>query len=526
MTFRQLPFLVFAFLLPAALVAQEVKPAKVDLGIPAELAARKGPDGITYAEAYKRALIYGPGSIHINQRIVDILLETQLKRMKAAGMDVSRAQIAEDAISARINQKIAEFKAQQPEIDFWVAVLALGFTEAQYRSQQRVQMAVDDLFFPIDPEQWPLEILQEAFQAGDANSLWDSWVLPMHEQLKSAAPEERSRPSDDSMYQMILRPAVMHHLLTLSTVEEPFHGLPEGICLRVDGRDIPTDAMYTQIAHLIGPVEKERATTWVDLNWAVQKSLAESDILLSREEVLAMIADEMKEYEGSPISYEQVVLQYLGFPSMQAWREFFRMRMSFRRSLPDPFPDDMMREHYRQRRSFLADGKVEAEVIMFSAQDLLTRTFPRSGDPFGDARKRADAAAAELAADASWSSVLVKYSDYPDTYPGAYAEQPQPRNGRFEMLGLNPLGEFLGESQYVNFLTGKSLAEHMFFRAEEGTIYGPAQGAIGWFIYKVNRREQGNRELDPEGSERQAFLIGDDLLNVRFNAFVDGVMGK
>ncbi len=534
MTFQRLlttlPALLLAGLaLPCPTLAQEAPQGQElpALDIPADLAGTKNLAGVSFPEAYKRVLLYSAGANYVYQRTVGLLLEAEIERQRAAGLDLARIEVTDEEVEARIQKKKGEYETQNRDakVGFWGAVQALGFSPEAYRLEVRQMLILDRLFFPDDPDLWPEDILKEAFEAGKENSLWDSWVVQVRDQLRQAKEEGNPQQVDETMRQLMVRPRVIRWLMGRYEIREPFHGLPEGVALEVAGRTMGTDELLVACANRIGPVEKERALAFTRRMFRLERILKEKGWLLTPEQCLEKIAEEKKEYENSPISYEQVALEFQGFPSMELYHQWYRLRMSFRQSLPEPFPLEMMQEHLEQRALFLGGGKADAEVILLSARNPDTGVFAKTGDPYAEALERAQRAAKELADGAKWGSTLVKYSDFPESLPGGFQGAPQPRSGRFGPQTRNQLRQFLGENDYTDFLGVFSVADHCFFRAELATIYGPVRGAFGWYIYKLKRRLPPEKELDLEGNERHRYLVGDDLLSTRFLAFVAEAMG-
>lgn len=542
------------------------------LGLSEELAKKQGPHGISFQEAYARALLYLSGPTQVFQKSIGLMIDLEIERRQNAGEPLPDLDFSDEAVEAEINSRIERTAQQQPGLDFWAQVEALGYTRERYKHEVRTHMRLDGLFFPPNPEEWS-PILEDIFDASAENSLYFSMVEPLKEQFAKSL-EETNKPFqiDPTTMQLFLRPTVLRWMMKEYVITEPFHGLPEGIAMKVGSKEVKTVDLLKDMAAVIGPVERERAAAWVEVTWALAADLKEKDILLTPEEVLAIITEEKKEYVNSPISYEQVALQFLGFPSMQAYHQYYQLRMSFRKSLPDPYPEDILRNQLEERGHFLGDGKVEAEVILFSALNKDTRTFPKEGDPFADAEKRAAAAAKELQEGAEWNSTLMKYSDYPDTYPNANAAFPQPHFGRFGVQSRNPLRDFLGENEFMDFLFGGSVADQLFFKAQKGEVYGPVRGPLGYYIFRLNRRVDPSRTLHftksevvpgqtggvqtvkqllasdefkkMEGTEeekqkkaeerlaqqieaivkRHVFLAGDDYLTTRFHSYIGQVL--
>ena len=497
----------------------------IDLGLDPAKAAQKGPDGISFGEAYKRALIYSVGAFRVQQLKIQMLTEVEVERRRSAGEDLSHLEVTEEEVKARIDSAKERTAQRSADIDFWSSVEATGNTRESYRQEVRRMLLMEKLFFPPDPSKWP-PILETIYAKGEENSMWESLIVPTRTKFETAWAEGKSEKVDEMVMQLLLRPYILKWMLDSADITEPFEGLPEGVALLINSREIKTDELLGMVAGFIGPVERERAAAWVELSWALQKGLAAKDSLLTPAETIAIIDEEKKEYENSPISYEQVAIQFLGYPTMEMYHQQYRLRQSFRKTLPDPYPLDLLKEHLDERRQFLADGKVDAEVILLSARDMMNGRFAMEGDPFAEAEERARKAAEELAGGGDWDEVLLKYSDYPEKTAGTPAGVPQPNRGRFGKLSRNPLREFLGENDYTDFLYGNSVADSIFFDAEPGTIYGPVRGATGWFIYKVNGREAPTREIDVAENDRHIYLVGDDYLTVKYHEFIDQTMSS
>jgi hypothetical protein len=528
--------LLAGFLLPAPLAAA---PQDAGLALTAEEAAVVGPNGIRYDEAVRRALIYTAGSQLLNQETVNALIADEVQRRKDAGIDVSHCVVEDAVVDARIASLQKTFAEKNPGVDFWKTVEAMGNTRETYREEIGRMVLVDQLFFPDDPAKWPLETLKEIFGppegsgdgtegglfAQNAASIYEQTILPTYEEVKKAHETGEEFEVGGFVAQYILRPGVMKWLLDKAVVEEPYDGLPAGVALRVNGRDFATADLLARIESLVGPVERERARMLVDTLWAVQAALDADGALLPVEEAKARIAKDREQYLNSPISYEQMQLQFLGYPSMEVFHRVHRLRESFR-DRQGEVPKDEVDAHVAARLSFLGQGKADAEVIYFSARDMSNGTYAKEGDPFAEAKQRADKAAAELRAGSDWAAVLLKYSDFPEAYPGTQPGMPTPNRGRFGAMPRNQLRDFLGENDYFDFLYGISVGDQIFFDAEPGTIYGPVMGPTGWMVYKLTRRLAPEVEIDLENSERHQYLVNDDLLNVRFFGFVDEVMAS
>jgi hypothetical protein len=481
---------------------------------------------VARTEAQKLALVYSIGTNHLYQKLQALLIESEVQRRTEAGISLDSAKVSKMDIENRIERTVADFLDQNPDLDFWVQVGVLGYSPEGYRAEVRRHLQLEHLFFPPNPDDWPMDLLQEVFGGDDENSLWTTMVSQMPEKLVEKREKGESFEIDGLTMKLFLRPNVFKWLMDSATIEYPFDGLPEGVCLRVNGMEVSTDEMVASFADIVSDVDEERAATWVELCSALSKDLEAKDSLLTREETKAAIEEEKKEYVNSYISYEQIVLEFQGFPSMELFMQFKQLRESFRKTLPETLSDETLAAHLNKRRMFIAQGKVNAEVILLSARDLDTGSWPAKGS-FAAAKARAMAAVEALNGDPeNWDKVLEQFSEYPVSTRGAAPQMPQPKRGRFGNQMRNPLRQFLGENDFTDFLIGGSISDDLFFVAEPGAIYGPRVSAYGWYIYKLVSRSEPTQQIDFKGNERHAYFVKDDYLSQEFLHYIAGVMSR
>jgi len=481
-------------------------------------------DGSVSTEEFQnRLLIHTAGATQVNQVVIGQLLANELERRQSEGDDMSLYEVSEEAVDAQIAKLQTEFAQKNPTLDFWSQIAATGNDEASYREEIKNVLVIDYLMFPADPSKWRLDELGEIFQKGKENSMYDNIVGNSIPAFEEAWAKGERFQMDEMMMQLILRPYFMRWLWDSATVEYPFDGLPEGVALRISGKDISTESLMARLSLAVGPVELDRAERLAGILSKGAERLVASGDLMSVEDVNARIAEEKVEYENSPISYEMVALQFYGYPSMEIYHQVYRLKQSFADTLKGEdgkYSADLVAANTKNRHHFLAGGKVDAEVILLSARSMDNGRYSMEGDPFADAAARAALAAEDLK-DNEWAATLMKFSDLPEAVTGAPAGAPSPNRGRFGPQLLNPLREFMGETEYTDLLYGVSVAENLFFTAEVNTIYGPVAGATGSYIYKLNSRGETTKDLNPEENANDKYLIESDYLGTEFRKFVD-----
>ncbi len=518
------------FSLTLGVGAQEADPQNTSNAAVANAAAVPAPAAprpqISDEEFFKRTLTYSVGGQQLYQRMQALLIESEIERRKEMAMEMSWAEVSDLEVDNRVEKNVSDFMDKNPALDFWEQVKSLGYDQESYSQEVARQMQMERLFFPVEPENWPMDLLKEIFGGDEEEgSLWNSMIKDMPTKLIEQREKGEAYAIDAMTMQMFLRPAVFRWMMDNSTIVYPFDGLPDGVCLRVNGKDVNSDDMIVRIEDLISDVDKERASMWVEICKSLKADLAKKGLLLSEAETQAIIDEERLEYVNSYITYEQVALEFQGFPTMELFKQYKQLRFSFRQSLPDPLPEEVMQAHLDKRRQFIGSGQASAQVILFSAKDLTTGAWPKEG-AFEGARKRAEVAVQALMDGKPFGQVLLQYSEYPEKTPGANEQMPQPSRGRFGPQMRNPLRQFLGESEYMDFLTGDSIADDLFFNAEEGAVYGPREGAYGYYIYKLISRSEPTTLVDFKENERHAFFVKDDHLSVSFLDYIAEVMSR
>ncbi len=484
---------------------------------------------VPFDERLQRAELYLYGNNVTNLVILESLLDAEAARRAAAQQRVGGEQITEEMVSAKVKEQLDLFLSQAPNGDFWRMRLVEGYTPEHYHRTVRLVLRVVEMFFPQDPEQWPLEQLREIYRADQPNSNWPPIEREYSErmQMKSAGKQLPAFPQDFILSYVML-PGVLAWLRAGADIKTPVDGLPVGVALRVNGRDFATSDLLKQAGPLITPMAEEQASQLVGLLEAVEKDLRAQKKWLSRATLDQLWAAERAGYEGTIFTHEQTVLEFLGFPSMDVYRQYFNARQSFRTTLPATLPKEMIDQEIAERGAFLGLGKVDADVILLAAVDrsaleyqLNPRVYKPGADPFAAAEKLAREASQQLQDGEPFDSVLTEYSEYPAKAQGDGSNVLQRDRGRFSLLTRADLRVLLAESDFTDFLQGYSIGDDLFFKAEKDAVYGPTRGPLGWYLYRITRRDPPSETIDPVANPRHAYQVEEDLTTQRFLAYVN-----
>lgn len=509
--------LTFACALPNAVQADQVVAAAAqEPAVVAEVTSveQDAAPIISHEERQKRAFIYTTGSRYVLQLVLDGVLEVEIARRQAAEIYVGKVDFTAEEVQAEVQRRIDLVKEQDPTADFWGMVMAQGFTKATFALELRRGMIAKEMFFPDDPENWPVDQIKEIL--GDQ---WDGYLKGDYEKLLAQKAAGEVTPLNEQMLNNFLMPGVWAYLRNTGEITKPSDGLEEGICLIVNDKVFRTDDVMAQVEPMLSDTDRKWSTTFVSNMEKLEASLKASGHYMGAAEFEQFFFEEGQVYEGTIISHEMMVLQFLGFPSMEVYREYLQSRQSFKASLPEEDSEEyltMLDEMVAKRGTFYGAGKVKAEVLLISAREKSSGKFRMEGDPYEGAAERAEEVRQILADGESFDTVLDEYSDYPAKVPNSAASMPQPNRGRFISLSRNDLRGFLLENDYTDFLFGYSVSDDIFFRAEVGGIYGPIKGPLGYYFYRVVSRDAPTKEIDLMNDVNAQWMVNDDLLGQRF----------
>ena len=477
---------------------------------------------ISHEERLKRTHIYTTGSRYILQLVLDTVLQSEIERRQQAGIFVGAVEVTDAEVQAEVQRRYDMVMEQDPTVDFWAMVRAQGFTEATFGQELRRGMIAQRMFFPTDPSDWPLDQIKEILA-----DQWDAYVKKDYDALleKKAAGEEML-PLADQMLNQFLMPSVWQYLRERGKILKPSSGLPEGVCLVVDGKTFRTDDVLATIDGMLTDTDVLWASTFVANMELLEANLKASGHYMSAADFETFFSEEGKVYEGTIISHEMMVLQFLGFPSMEVYRQYLRARHSFRATMPEATSEQyltMLDQMVEARGAFYGAGKVRAEVLLISAREKATGKFRKDGDPYEGAKERAEEVRQILADGEPYDQVLLQYSDYPEAVANSASSMPQPNRGMFPSLSRNDLRGFLLENDYTDFLFGYSISDDIFFRADLNAVYGPVKGPLGYYFYRVTGHEAPQKEVDLMNDANVQWMVNDDLLGLHFIAHLNAL---
>jgi len=497
----------FAFLLLSSLSQTPVAVAAQEPVVTAPV------DQVSHEERLQRAFIYSTGARYMVQLELDAALEAEIQRRKLAGSFVGDVEISQDEVDFEVQRRMETVLAQDPTVDFWALMRAQGFTPTTFAQEVRRNLLGQRMFFPLDPDQWPVEQIKKIMLPR-----WEESLSADYQTLLKMKAEGEYRLLEDGQLNQFLMPSIWQWLHRQIEITLPSSGLAEGICLVIDGKEYRTADVLAKIEPLLTDVDRAWASAFVTNVELLEADLKASGHYLDQESFEVYFAEEKGRYNDF-FPHVQMVQQYFGFPSMETYRQYLRVRRSFRTTLPaaeTPEYQALLEEILRSHKSSFGGGRVWAEVLLLSARQKETGLFAQHGDPFAQAEQLAKEVESLLSEGEPFAKVLMEYSDFPPSVSGASNMEAQFNRGRFKNLQRHELRNFLNENDYMDFLFGHSIANEIFFNAEENRTYGPIRGPLGYYFYRVLGHKAPRLEVDLDGDPSLSWQVNEDLLTHHF----------
>jgi hypothetical protein len=270
------------------------------------------------------------------------------------------------------------------------------------------------------------------------------------------------------------------------------------ILFTVNGSPIRTAEIYTLIQHRADPAVWRMALREVLTYRAVDRRLAKEGHQLASEEAERAFQEMAEEYDKSIIPLAQAV-RLRGFYSVHHYRRYFDRKSAYRKMLTASLTEEDLRKHFDQGgRLFFEHGTVGGHVL-----------FVPASSP-GEGRPIVEGALSKVAEGVSFADVVREH--------GAFPNNKQVNNGSMSPQVRLQLRNALGESEYIAFVTGYSIADEVFYRGTESEVVGPiyrdfSPQLTGWFAFQVGQYfNPGRRRAFEETRES----VKEDLADLTF----------
>lgn len=506
----------------------------------------------------RRQLVLGPFGVNaIELKKLEIETEAEIARQVSQGADPARFELSEDVVQKEI--AVARKRVEQLYEGQDVRLEDLQpLDDPLWLESIEVSRKFMNVFLPANPYEWPETTVDAITAQRGGVEMWEQLKESFDEMKELAETEVDDVESyrGKMMVDMVLASQVKRHLDGLARVKTVADGLPDGVVMEVHGQPILVDDVWPLLEAKVTPVEVEQAKQWLANTWIVRQDLEASGHWVDEASFADMYEAHVGPYRDSPFSMEMVALRIKHFPSMEAYRDWYRIYRSFGAKLEDDYRqraletygadidaevaslqegpstvgpaastpegirnqvvgdfarriyDTDLRRLARQRTGYIIGaGTISVEVILLSAYDFQNQKWRLDG--WSKAEEKAREVSRQLAQrEIRWPDAFERYSEFHQP-PVPTAQQVAPtenEGGRFMNVQRNDLLRNLGESDYSLFLAGDSVTDIIFFEQEVGKVAGPFKGPYGYYISFLRARRGPKMEVEVDNPSHRELL--------------------
>lgn len=460
----------------------------------------------------RREAIFLVGAKMVEAKLADFFVDEWMETQIKEGRDPKDFEISEEVIMKSLEDQVAEFRAKYPDVAFWEAVRAMtGFSKEGYMQFWRQSELFKRVFFPGPATNWP-SITREAIMASAAGTggkeFWENI------EKNSIDPQTHEPKELPAFWLQLCQTWVQKQLKKWSDIRYPSDGLPADIVLSVNGRTWKTDEAFEFVRPALFLMDIERAMAELVIREALKQDLVKHDAYLNDEEFRKTFDDYRQEYDNTPFTTEVIATAFKGYPSLEAYRQRWRLIKSFENMIAKDINDDTLRAHGEKYQRFFGEGQTSVDVIQFLAKDVKTGAWEPNG--FERAKERAEKGFRAIADGASFDKLREEVGEFYVT---------DEAKGRLGSKALNQLRQALHETEFTDLLMGYSAGAYLFYEAEPGTITSPLRGPDGYYIARVNARSPAHGAATVD-NPRTRELIKQDYVTQRFMSWANEVLAK
>ena len=458
-----------------------------------------------------RELIHLVGIRQVQQRIDDFFLEEWKQEAVKAGRDAKEFELDEAKVAEKLGKDLKEFQVKNPGVPFWEAVRAMtGMDKEAYLHQYRQTEVFNKVFFPGPAKNWP-DITREAIMAsaadGNGKQFWENIE-------KTSVDEQGNARELPPFWMMLCKQWVTKQLKKWSDIRFPSDGLPADVALTVNGTPWSTTEAFATVRSGLFQQDIERALLEVTVREVLRQALANAGSYLSDEEFRKEFDEYRQEYDNTPFTTEVIAVNFKGYPSLEAFRQRWRLMRSFERLIAKDINDDNLQAHAEKFKSFFGEGSVSVDAIQFFARDLKTGAWLPDG--MTKAREKAYAAFEQIKGGAKFDEVHASKGEY-------YSNDND--KGRFNAKPYNQLRQLMRENEFTDLLSGVSVGHYAYYEAPVGKVVAPLAGPDAYWIIRVNARTP-SRAAPSVSEARTRELVKQDYIAYRFLQWANEQVGK
>ena len=459
----------------------------------------------------RREAVHLVGAKLVKLKMADFFVEEYKQKAIEGGRDKKEFEIPEEKIVKDLEGTVREFQIKNPGVEFWDAVRAItGLDKEGYLQQARQTELFNKVFFPGPAKQWP-QITKEAImasaQGGSGKEFWEN--------IEKSSVDDKGNPREMPPFWMQLcRQWVQKQLEKWSDIQFPSDGLPPEVVLKVNERTWSTADAFDQIRPALSVQDHEKAIGEVMVREVLKQELEKANAYLSDEAFRKEFDIFRQEYDNTPFTTEVIAVAFKGYPSLEAYRQRWRLIKSFENFIAKDINDDNLKAHAEKFARFFADGSTSLDVIQILGKDIKTSGWVPEG--MEHAKVRVQAVFDEIKNGMPFEKALETKAEYYQT---------DQEKGRLGSKSLNQLRQSLRESEFTDLLQGYSLGYFLFYDAEVGKVVGPMRGPEGYYIARVSSRTPA-RSIPAISEPRTRELVKQDYVTWRFLNWANESMSK
>lgn len=471
----------------------------------------------------------------------------------------------DEEFEAEFARTLDEFKKSFPVLNLEAEVSRAFRTVPWYRDNLRQTLYFDRVFYPENPDEWPITTI-EAVRADSGDVLLtdaqQSYVMRKEHAEKTGEP----LPKEDAIYTQMMRQIVRDAMFGTIDWKTAFDGLPDDVVLTgdrdFDGKPelvVRTADLWNKVKDTVSQTEIDEAKRWFVTARSTHDRLEKEGALLDAPARAQALAELKKQFEGTYFNIDIMATQTYYFPSTESFLEYHMMLEGYRKKIAPQLVNQengdiapLLRTHLDAANRIMGLGQVDVEIMLVSAFDI--PNFKWKPDGWTSAKKKADEIKAQLDANIAeynadrakraqsqaegkeytpekevpepfrfWTDMVNEHSEYwdPPAPEGAGkrgSDVAMKNRGRFGLRYRNDLQGFVGETPFSHWVTGASITDYVFADQAENTVAGPFRGPQGYYITRVQRRTPPTRPLNL-GDPKHIDLLKDDYVRTSFIAY-------
>jgi len=462
---------------------------------------------------------------HIEAEKLKIYTSEELELQAKAGKSVEGFEVSDEDINEIFEKVEEQLKEEYPEGD--VTLEQVLKKDDGGKRLVRTTEIFKRVFLPENPSDYSDTTITALKAQENGDQLIDqmkiAYDLRVANDLEGVSPGER-------VFQTMLLQQIVKYLGDTADIVDDEALLPRNVLLRVNGKDILIDTIWNQVKSRVTSMEVRAAKQWLTNMTLLEQALSEAGVWMTEEEGKQAYFDHAEPYKGSIFSIERLAVTVKHFPSVGAYKKYYRAYESFHRLMKEKMTDEVLEEYGKRRtRHLIGQVTVDADVILLSAYDHKANQWKENG--WAEAEAKTKEVLRLLVVDGKpWDQVLQKHSEFYDLpIPKSQMGQEPPHwitdKGRFRNKQRNILMKNLDESDYWLFLNGDSITDYIFYEQEVDQIGEAMRGPKGWYIPLLHRRSDPPARLSTS-EENMRTLIEQDYLNYHLRMYVADLVSK